>query len=98
VTAHPQLDLQSRPRLAAKARLRFDRKSDRYMLIYPERGLLLSPSATAIVRQCTGDRTVREIVEAIADSHAGSSRETVERDVLAFLATLKDRGLLDAPL
>ena len=31
----------ARPRLAAKARLRFDRKTSRYLLLYPERGLEL---------------------------------------------------------
>ena len=36
------MDATSRPRLAAKARLRYDRKSSRYMLLYPERGLVLT--------------------------------------------------------
>ena len=33
---------QSRPKLAAKARLRFDRHEQRFLLLYPERGLLFN--------------------------------------------------------
>ena len=36
---------ESRPMLAAKARLRWDRQTSRYLLLYPERGLVLNPTA-----------------------------------------------------
>ena len=35
----------ARPRLAPKVRLRWDRKDGRYMLLYPERGLVLNATA-----------------------------------------------------
>ena len=53
---------QSRPRLAVKARLRFDRHAQRFMLLYPERGLLLNSAAADILRLCTGGVTVETIV------------------------------------
>ena len=34
----------ARPRLAPKARLRFDRKTERYLLLYPEKRLELNPT------------------------------------------------------
>ncbi len=37
---------ESRPTLAAKARLRWDRQAERYMLLYPERGLVLNPEGS----------------------------------------------------
>ena len=42
------LPADARPRLAGKARLRFDRRSARHLLLYPERGLVLSPTAAEI--------------------------------------------------
>ncbi|MGH7278107.1 MAG: pyrroloquinoline quinone biosynthesis peptide chaperone PqqD [Candidatus Rokuibacteriota bacterium] len=83
-----------RPRLAAKARLRYDRRSTRYMLLYPERGLALNPTAADIVRLCTGEHTVGAIIERLAATYVSQSREAVERDVLAFLAAMADRGLV----
>ena len=44
------ISVDMRPRLAGKARLRFDRKGERYMLLYPEKGLVLNDTATAIVK------------------------------------------------
>jgi coenzyme PQQ biosynthesis protein PqqD len=84
----------TRPRLAAKARLRFDRKSGRTMLLYPERGLVLNATATDILALCTGERTVEAIVDELVARYAGEPREAVEREVHAFLASLAERGLL----
>jgi coenzyme PQQ biosynthesis protein PqqD len=90
------ISLQARPRLAAKARLRFDRKSTRYMLLYPERGLVLNPTAADIVQLCTGEHTVDAIVERLVGKYAGHSRETVEHEVMTFLTTMADRGLVQS--
>jgi pyrroloquinoline quinone biosynthesis protein D len=77
----------SRPRLAAKARLRWDKREAKYLLLYPERGLLLNDSAGAIVRLVDGRRTVEEI--------AGELHAPAE-DVVAFLERLSERGLVEA--
>jgi coenzyme PQQ biosynthesis protein PqqD len=84
----------ARPRLAPKVRLRFDAKSERFMLLYPERGMALNPTAADIVQLCTGELTVAEIVARLAEKYAPQSPATIEREVLAFLASLADRGLL----
>ena len=84
---------ESRPRLAAKARLRFDRKAERYMLLYPERGLALNPTAADILKMCTGEHTVGGIVEQLIDRYT-QPRAAVEREVMAFLQTIADRGLV----
>jgi pyrroloquinoline quinone biosynthesis protein D len=52
----------SKPRLAARARLRWDRIDGRYLLLYPERGLALNESAAAILQLCDGSRTIDDIV------------------------------------
>jgi len=88
------LTLATRPRLAAKARLRWDRKAERFILLYPERGLVLNPTAADVVRLCTGELTVGAIVEQLAAKYAPQPREAVEREVLTFLARMAERGLV----
>jgi pyrroloquinoline quinone biosynthesis protein D len=80
--------------LAAKARLRKDSKSGRYLLLYPERGMELNATGTEILQMCTGEATVGEIIEALAQRHAPTPRSRIEQEVLAFLGALRDRALL----
>jgi hypothetical protein len=76
----------SRPRLAAKAKLRRDRRSGETLLLYPEHGLVLNDSAAAILRACDG-RTAAEIATALDAPLA---------DVIEFLDVLLGRGLVQA--
>lgn len=78
------LSADSRPQLARKARLRTDQVSGETLLLYPEHGLILSPSAAAIVRLCDG-RSAGDIAAELA---------APLDDVLEFLTTLSDRGLV----
>src|ERR1700730_7528071 len=91
------MDASSRPRLAPKARLRFARKSARYMLLYPARGLVLNPTAADVLQRCTGERTVESIVEELAQKY-GHETPAVEREVMDFLQTMADRGLVQAAM
>ena len=84
----------ARPRLAPKVRLRFDRKSDRFMLLYPERGMVLNPTAAEIVKRCTGELTVTEIIAQLAEQYTAQSRDAIEREVVQFLDAMTDRGLV----
>jgi coenzyme PQQ biosynthesis protein PqqD len=85
---------ESRPTLAAKARLRWDRQAERYMLLYPERGLVLNPTAADVVQLCTGEHTVGAIVDRLADKYAPQPRESIEREIVALLVRLANRGLI----
>lgn len=87
------ISADSRPRLAAKARLRFDRKAARYMLLYPERGLVLNATGADVLQRCDGERTVGAIVAELAQRY-GHEAPAVEREVLAFLETMAARGLV----
>jgi coenzyme PQQ biosynthesis protein PqqD len=87
----------SRPALAAKARLRFDRTTGGYMLLYPERGLALNPTAASILKLCNGELTVDGIVEALQREYAERPAPELRKDVLEFLEELARRGLLQAP-
>lgn len=83
-----------RPCLAGKARLRWDRKDARFMLLYPERGLVLNATAADVVRLCTGELSVGDIVDQLAARYAPQPRADVEREVLGFLMRMAERGLI----
>lgn len=88
------IDPQTRPLLAAKARLRKDVKTGRYLLLYPERGMELNGTGVEIVKLCTGELTVTEIVAELAGRYAPAPADVIEREVLGFLDALRDRALL----
>lgn len=84
----------ARPQLSPKVRLRFDRRTGRYLLLYPETGLELSRTATEIARLCTGEWTVDEIAQHLTQIHSDISLVEITRDVRDFLTTLAGRGLI----
>ncbi len=88
------IGMESVVRLAPKARLRFDRHAQKYMILYPERGLVLSPSAADIVTLCVEAKRVSAIVDSLVDKYGGAEREVIARDVVEVLQGLADRGLV----
>lgn len=92
------MTLPARPlKVASLARLRWDKIDGRHVLLSPERGLALNPTATEVVLLCDGTRTASDIVDACAEKHgAGSAdeRAAIEADVRAWLGELLARGLV----
>lgn len=84
-----------RPRLSPKVRLRFDRRTGRHLLLYPETGLELNETATAIARLCTGEWTIDEMVNQLARAYTDVTPGEIARAVREVLDVLTDRGLLD---
>jgi coenzyme PQQ biosynthesis protein PqqD len=89
------ISIEARPKLAAKVRLRYDRRGERYMLLWPERGMVLNPTAAEIVKLCTGEATVAEIVDQLATKYPGQPKDVLEPQLLEFLVSMADRGLMD---
>ena len=83
-----------RPRLSPKVRLRFDRRTGRHLLLYPETGLELNHTATVIARLCTGKWTFDDMVEQLTQAYDGVSPDEIRREVCEFLEVLSDRSLL----
>lgn len=83
------------PKLANKARLKHDRHANKMMILYPERGLELNDTAAAIAQKLDGVRSIAEIARELAAEHEGASREAIEKNVVAFVSGLRDKGLLD---
>jgi coenzyme PQQ biosynthesis protein PqqD len=84
----------TRPRLSPKVRLRFDRRTGRYLLLYPETGLELNRTATEIAHLCTGERTVDDMADHLARTYVDVSPDDITRDLQGFLNALAGRGLL----
>ena len=76
--------------LAKKARLKWDEREKKFMLLYPERGLLLNETAAEIVKMCDGSRTQEEIRAFFAPRGEAASAEVAE-----FLEELRTRNLLE---
>ena len=83
-----------KPRLSRKVRLRLDRRTGRHLLLYPERGLELNNTATAIARLCTGEWTIDQMVDRLTRAYDEVSSSEIRREVCKFLDALADRGLL----
>ena len=84
-----------KPRLASKARLKVDAVGGQELLLFPEAALALSETAAAIVRLCDGERTTAAIIDELARRFSGRAAGAIGEDVHAFLATLRDRGLVE---
>jgi pyrroloquinoline quinone biosynthesis protein D len=81
-------------RLARKARLRFDARSGRHLLLYPERGLELDESAARVAALLGQGLSAKALVDRLAAAHPAEPRARIEADVMAFLCALDERGLL----
>jgi pyrroloquinoline quinone biosynthesis protein D len=84
---------ESAPRLAAHARLHFDKQRDQWMLLAPERLFVLDPIALAIVERCKGEANVAAIVDDLVATY-NAPRDRILMDVTALLQDLTDKGIM----
>jgi pyrroloquinoline quinone biosynthesis protein D len=84
----------SGPRLTQKARLKWDGRDNRYLLLYPERGLALSDTSAEILKLCDGAHPVDVIVDELARSRPNTSRGTILDDVASFLDQMRKLGIV----
>jgi len=89
------VSLALKPKLAPKAKLRLDPKTGKYILLYPEKGLLLNPTGAAILKKCSGEDSLEAIIATLA-SEFQTNADVLRPEVLGFVQGLLDRGLLQA--
>jgi coenzyme PQQ biosynthesis protein PqqD len=82
--------LTDRPRLRRGVRTGNDPLSGETVLLFPEGVLMLNETAAAVVRQCDGDRSVAEMVQAVSEVYDDVDVE----DVILLLRDLAAQGLL----
>lgn len=90
------------PRLAAKARLKFDKVREKNLLLLPEKVVVLNETAATILTLCDGRQTVHTITEKIraslqadtetADTSALPDLKTMKADISEFLREMEDQG------
>ncbi|HEX2056135.1 MAG TPA: pyrroloquinoline quinone biosynthesis peptide chaperone PqqD [Nitrospiraceae bacterium] len=74
--------------------MRLDRISGEYVLLSPERGLILNGPAGLILQLCTGSNTLAMIVDHLTKLHPGCPRARLVEDLSVFLHELEGRGLI----
>ena len=97
----------SYPKLAGKARIKFDKVRGKHLLLLPEKVVVMNETAASILILCDGSLTVHSIVEKIRDSlQAGresmeteqlADLKTMESDILEFLQEMVDQGWVVVP-
>ena len=83
-----------RPRLASRARLKFDSVANQEMLLFPEAALLLNETGAEIVRLCDGERSTEQIIDSLAEKFRVADRDTLRIEAEKFLEAIRARGLL----
>lgn len=86
------LNEASKPRLARKARLRYEEVRQANLLLLPERVVKLNPTGAAILRLCDGQRTVSEIAKELESRY---SQQNLQEDVLEFLQQVSGQGWVE---
>ena len=84
----------ARPRLAGGARLQTDRVTGQPVLLFPEGMLKLNPTAAAILELCDGNRSVAEVMIALA-GRFNAAPGVLDADVAGYLSQLRRRGLVN---
>ena len=87
------VDLQSRPIPAPRARLQTDPVTGEPVLLYPEGLLQLNATAHAILLRCDGKRTVEEIVADLSREYEASP-DDLRADVAECLTLLHGKQLV----
>jgi pyrroloquinoline quinone biosynthesis protein D len=80
----------SKPRLAAKARLKWDAVREKNLLLFPEGVLVLNKTAHDVLVLCDGQRTVAEIVKTLAAQYAVEAN-AIDTDVKEILQRLAQK-------
>jgi coenzyme PQQ biosynthesis protein PqqD len=86
------LSLTDRPQLRRGVRVGTDPLSEETVLLFPEGVLILNETAAAVVRQCDGNHSVAEVVQAVGNVY----NDVAAEDVLSLIRDLMAQRLLVA--
>lgn len=88
------IPLDAQPRLPHGVRLVHNEAHGGWVLLAPERVFKADAIAAEIVKRCTGQATVSDIVNDLAQTYS-APRERILTDVTALLQQLAERRLLE---
>jgi pyrroloquinoline quinone biosynthesis protein D len=81
----------TRPRLATGARLRYDEVREEHVLLIPEGAVRLNPTAAEVLGLCDGERSLDDIVGALAARYGGAD---LRDDVVELVDAMAQKGLV----
>ena len=84
----------AKPKLPRGVRLTHNEAQGGWVLLAPERVFKADAIAAEIVKRCTGEATLSEIVDDLAKTF-NAPRERIETDVTAMLTSLIEKKLLE---
>jgi len=84
----------AKPRLPRGVRLVHNEAQGGWVLLAPERVFKAEGPAPEVIKRCTGDATVAEIVDDLAKTF-NASRERIMADVTAMLSGLVEKQLIE---
>jgi pyrroloquinoline quinone biosynthesis protein D len=88
------IDETSIPRLADHVTMRFDEHRERWVILAPERVLILDEVSVEILKRCDG-KSVAQVIDDLAAAFE-APRADIARDVMAMLQGLADKGTIAA--
>jgi pyrroloquinoline quinone biosynthesis protein D len=94
VTADGTIAPEAKPRLPRGVRLVHNEAQGGWVLLAPERVFKPDPIALEILKRCTGDATLQEIVDDLTVTFK-APRERIATDVTTMLRGLADKKLLE---
>ena len=90
----PTVAEDARPRLPRGVRLVHSEAQGGFVLLAPERVFKADAIAAEILKRCTGDATIKAIVDDLAKTFA-APRERILTDVTKLLGSLAEKRLLE---
>ena len=84
----------AKPKLPRGVRLTHNEAQGGWVLLAPERVFKAEGPAHEIIKRCTGDATVNEIVDDLAKTF-NAPHELIMTDVSAMLSSLVDKQLIE---
>ena len=87
----PAIADAAKPRLAGKARLKWDAVREKHLLLFPEGVLVLNQTAHDVLELCDGRRTVADLVSLLGQRYQS---DAIGGDVKEALQALAEKSLV----
>lgn len=84
---------QDCPRINTKYLFRWEKSQDAYILLYPEGVIKLNPSAAEILKRCTGELSVADMITELRELFIGAP--DIEQSIYKFLENSHAKGWID---
>ena len=83
------------PRLPRGVRLVHNKAQGGWVLLAPERVFKVDTIAHEILKRCTGEASVEQIVDDLVKAFSGAPRERIHADVVQLIGGLAEKKLLE---